>query len=182
MTEKHKQKRHIVLLGMMGAGKTTFGKKLATKLELPFYDSDHEIEYEIGHSISWIFDNAGETEFRKLESAMIEKLLSSDKPSVVALGGGAFLNEKNREVIFENSVSVWLRLSAETIFKRVSGRKGRPLLDSSEDLMLKIKTLLAEREDIYKLADKQVTVEHKHHQDILDELTQIAEENLPIFW
>ena len=97
--ENKELKKQVTLVGMMGVGKTTFGKKLAAKLQVPFYDVDHEIEGDIGHSVSWIFENAGEEEFRKLETEKIRQLLDNGKPKIVALGGGAFISNENRKEI-----------------------------------------------------------------------------------
>ncbi len=107
----------IVLVGMMGAGKTTYGRKLAKNIGYDFYDIDQEIEGDIGHAVSWIFENIGEKEFRKMEETKIREITSLDSKKVVALGGGAFLNDNSRQLIKERAFSIWLKADAETILK-----------------------------------------------------------------
>lgn len=159
----------IVLIGMMGVGKTTFGKKLSAKLNLPFYDLDHEIEGAIGHSVSWIFENAGEEEFRKLEANKLQEILTG-KPMILALGGGAFLSERNRDLIKKSSISIWLKASAETIFQRVSYRKDRPLLEKEGDKMELIQNMMIDRDPIYSLADYSIYTDKGSHKDIIENI------------
>lgn len=160
----------IVLVGMMGVGKTTFGKKLASKLKCPFFDLDHEIENEIGHSVSWIFENAGEKEFRKLETKKLEELLSREENIVLALGGGAFISQENRDMIKSNSLSIWLQASAETIFKRVSYRKDRPLLEGVKDKKKHIINLMENREKYYSDSDLNVRTDTGSHRRVIDSI------------
>lgn len=159
----------LVLLGMMGVGKTTFGKKLATRLSVPFHDLDHEIEAEIGHSVSWIFENAGEKEFRKLESKKLKKLLNGDMV-VLALGGGAFLSEENRDLIKSKATSIWLQASPETIYKRVSYRNDRPLLEGHKDKLGHIKNLISQRSEAYSQADISIKADHGSHKEVIDRI------------
>ncbi len=149
----NKINKPIVLLGMMGVGKTTYGKKLANTLRVPFYDIDQEIENDIGHAVSWIFENIGEPEFRRLEENKIKDLIAKHDRSIIALGGGAFLNEKSRKLIKEKTISVWLQSSAKVIYDRVSVRKDRPLLEGVSDKLGKIKEISEARAPIYAEAD-----------------------------
>ncbi len=168
-------KKPIVLVGMMGVGKTTFGKKLAGKLGLTFFDLDHEIEDEIGHSVSWIFENAGENEFRKLESKKLREILNGEL-IVLALGGGAYISEENIKHVNSNSTSIWLRASAETIYKRVSYRNDRPLLEKIKNKRQHIKNMLEEREKFYKQADFSIYTDNGSHKEILQNIMkQICE-------
>jgi shikimate kinase len=161
----------IVLLGMMGAGKTTFGKKLATRLELKFLDVDIEIEKDMGHSISWIFQNAGEQEFRKLELRKIEEILSRREPLVLALGGGAFASEKVRDIVKKYAISVWLKASPEVILHRVStSNNKRPLLEEAEDKLAKIKEILLDRIKFYEKANIGVSTETGTHREIVENI------------
>lgn len=147
----------IVLLGMMGVGKTTYGKKMAGVLKIPFFDVDQQVEADIGHSVAWIFENAGEKEFRKMEEQKIVEILNSQETIVLALGGGAFISKKTRDLVKKKAISVWLKTPPEVILKRVSVRKDRPLLEGEEDKLEKIRGILRNREDFYKQAD--ITVE-----------------------
>lgn len=162
----------IVLVGMMGAGKTTYGRKLARAIDYEFYDIDQEIENDIGHSVSWIFDNIGEKEFRKMEEAKIKEIISLDKKKIVALGGGAFLNPNSRSLIKSQALSIWLKADAETILKRISARKNRPLLDGEEDKFSKIKKILSERENIYSEADITVITDRSSQKKIIDKIVE----------
>ena len=119
--------RTIVLVGLMGAGKTKIGRRLAARLNLPFFDSDHEIEMAAGESIEEIFANRGERVFRDGERRVIARLL--DQPvHVLATGGGAFMDEMTRRVIERRGVSLWLRADLDVLVSRVSRRNNRPLL------------------------------------------------------
>ncbi len=162
----YKIDRPIVLIGMMGVGKTTYGKKLASLINVPFIDVDQTIENEIGHSVSWIFENVGESKFRQMEENKTRELLDEHKHLVLALGGGAFLNENTRKIIKQKAVSVWLTSSPEVIFSRVSVRKDRPLLEGVEDKLGKIKEIMDNREQYYKQADVSVITDHGNQKDI----------------
>ena len=149
----YKISKPIVLVGMMGVGKTTYGKKIASILQIPFIDVDQVIENEIGHSISWIFENFGEEKFRKMEQAKIKEVLDENIPIILALGGGAFLNQETRELISNKAFSVWLKSSPEVIYSRVKARKDRPLLENVDDKLVKIKEIIKVREEFYSKAD-----------------------------
>lgn len=124
-------KRTVVLVGLMGAGKTTVGRRLADRLGVRFVDSDSEIETAAGMTISEIFERFDEPYFRDGERRVIARLLK-DIPCVMATGGGAFLSNENRGMIGENGVSVWIKADLETLWERVKGKASRPLLNGDD--------------------------------------------------
>ena len=116
----------IALVGLMGAGKSSVGRRVAEALSLPFYDSDEQIEQAAGLSVTDIFSVHGEPEFRRGEQRVIERLLEGPQ-HVMATGGGAFMNPDIRKALKENAVTIWLRADLETLWRRVSRKEGRPL-------------------------------------------------------
>ena len=149
--------RSIVLIGLMGAGKTAVGRRLANKLDLPFIDADTEIEVAAGASISEIFAEHGEAYFRHGERKVIARLLQGG-PQVLATGGGAYMNPETRAAIKARGVSVWLKADAKVLLKRVGRRGNRPLLAGGEPEKV-MKKLMQERYPVYAEAD--VTVESR---------------------
>lgn len=143
--------RHIVLIGMMGAGKTAVGTELARRLRVPFTDSDAEIEAAAAMSISEIFARDGESFFRDRESQVLTRLLAG-RPSVISTGGGAWLRAENRAAIAARGISVWLNCSPEVLWHRVRQRSTRPLLKTA-DPKGTLMRLLAERSPIYAQAE-----------------------------
>tara|TARA_B100000959_G_scaffold283282_1_gene351793 strand:- start:2108 stop:2635 length:528 start_codon:yes stop_codon:yes gene_type:complete len=143
-------KKNLVLLGMMGVGKSTLGKIVAKKLNLKFVDTDLNIEKNCSMKIWEIFENKGEDFFRNEEEKEVLECLKKNK-TVIALGGGAFMNKNIRDFILKNSLSFWLDLNLKTINKRVNWNKKRPLLNqkNTEEIINK---LYFERKNIYKLA------------------------------
>ncbi len=137
----------VALIGMMGVGKTTIGRRLAPKLRLPFVDADEEIEKAAGMSVSDLFAAHGEESFRRGEAQVIERLVSG-RPVVLATGGGAMTNDATRKLIAERTVSVWLRAGLETILDRATRRNTRPLLKDG-DPRATLTRLLREREPFY---------------------------------
>src|SRR5579872_5674020 len=140
--------RLIVLVGMMGAGKSTIGRRLAARLRLPFRDADTEIEAAAGMTIPEIFDVHGEPNFRDGEARVIARLLDSG-PAVLATGGGAFMREETRDRIRNKAVSIWLKADADIIMRRVKRRVDRPLLRTT-DPATTVARLIEEREPIYR--------------------------------
>lgn len=140
----------VVLVGMMGAGKTAVGTALARKLEVPFVDQDDEIQRASNSTISEIFRDYGEAFFREKETQVLERLLSGP-PCVLSTGGGAFMSERNRGLIEELGVAVWLNASVELLWSRVKHRDTRPLLRTSNPLAT-LKEIFAERTPVYALA------------------------------
>jgi shikimate kinase len=149
--EKISVTKPIILLGMMGAGKTSVGRALAKIMALPFFDADKEIEAVAGRSVSAIFADYGEPEFRRLERQVIARLMDADK-CVLSLGGGAFMDEQTRAAIKSNGFSIWLKVDHALLLERVSRRGGRPMLKDG-DPQEKMARLLAEREPVYAMAD-----------------------------
>jgi shikimate kinase len=159
--------RSVVLVGMMGAGKSTIGRRLAARLRLPFVDADAEIEAAAGMSIPDIFETRGEPDFRDGEARVIARLLDGG-PAVLATGGGAFMREETRQRIRDKAVSIWLKADADIIMRRVKRRADRPLLQT-EDPEATIGRLIREREPIYQLADLQLWSRDVPHEKIVDE-------------
>ena len=143
--------KSIVLVGLMGAGKSCIGKRLGARLGMPFVDADHEIEQAAGCSIPEIFQRHGEAAFRDGERRVIARLLD-DKPLVLATGGGAFMDARTRTVVHERAISVWLRADLDLLMRRVSRRNDRPLLQVA-DPRQKLAELMAQRHPVYAEAD-----------------------------
>ncbi len=143
--------RTLVLVGLMGAGKTSVGKRLATLLNAPFVDSDAEIVTAAGMTVAEIFESYGEAEFRDGERRVIARLLEG-APCVLATGGGAFVQPQTRSVIQAHATSVWLRADLDLLWDRVRDRPGRPLLETP-DPKRALAQLLAERAPVYGEAD-----------------------------
>jgi shikimate kinase len=159
--------RSVVLVGMMGAGKSTIGRRLSLRLGLPFLDADTEIAAAAGMSIPDIFETHGEPDFRDGEARVIARLLDGG-PAVIATGGGAFLREETRRRIAAQAVSIWLKADAETILKRVRRRADRPLLQTP-DPAATIGRLIGEREPVYQHADITIWSRDVPHEKIVDE-------------
>jgi len=143
--------RTIVLVGLMGAGKSKIGRRLAARLNLPFFDSDHEIEIAAGESIEEIFANRGERVFRDGERRVIARLLAQPV-HVLATGGGAFMDETTRGVIERRGVSLWLRADLDVLVSRVSRRSNRPLLKSGDARAI-LGELIEKRHPVYAESD-----------------------------
>ncbi len=162
--------RSLVLVGMMGAGKSTIGRRLAARLRLPFLDADSEIEAAADMSIPEIFDRHGESHFRDGEARVIARLLESG-PAVLATGGGAFMREETRKRIGDKAVSIWLKVDADIIMRRVRRRADRPLLQTS-DPEATVGRLIEEREPIYRLADLTIWSRDVPHEKVVDECVE----------
>ena len=154
----HAPKKTIVLVGIMGAGKSTVGKILADRLGMRFIDADQEIERAAGCTITDFFEKYGEVEFRKGEERVISRILAGE-PCVLATGGGAFMSEATRLLIKKIATSVWLRASFEVLAKRLEKRSDRPLLQTA-DPQQALKALIKKRYPIYNDADFIVDVEN----------------------
>jgi shikimate kinase len=155
-------RRSVVLVGMMAAGKTSVGRRLAARLGIPFTDADAEIESAAGMTIAEIFAQHGESYFRAGEARVIARLLEQG-PQVLATGGGAVMDANTRALIGGRGVSVWLKADLEVLLKRTKRRCDRPLAD-------KIKELLPQREPIYAQADITVQSRDEPHDTIVDEI------------
>ena len=150
-------KKTVVLVGIMGAGKTTVGKILADQIGMQFIDADQEIERAAGCTITDIFERYGEEEFRRGEERVISRILAGD-PCVLATGGGAFMSQATRLLIKKTATSVWLRVSFEVLAKRLAKRHDRPLLQT-HDPQQTLKALIKKRYPIYNHADLVVNAE-----------------------
>jgi shikimate kinase len=162
--------RPVVLVGMMGAGKSTIGRRLAVRLKLPFLDADTEIEAAAGMSIPDIFETHGEPHFRDGEARVIARLLDGG-PAVLATGGGAFMREETRNRISDKAVSIWLKADAEIIMKRVKRRADRPLLQTV-DPAATVGRLIEEREPVYRRANITIWSRDVPHEKIVDECVE----------
>ncbi len=164
MTEKS-----IILVGMMGSGKSSVGRRLAAALHMNFVDVDNEIEEVSQRAIAEIFAEYGEPEFRALESRVLARILS-EPPQVIATGGGAFLSEKNRQLIAENGHGVWLDADLETLWSRVKGKAHRPLLQNDNPKQI-LQELLEKRSPIYAYAEhKVVSQADQSHEIMVDKI------------
>lgn len=168
--------RLIVLIGMMGAGKTSIGRRVANVLGLPFLDADHEIEKAANLSIPEIFENYGEAHFREGEQRVIARLLG-DGPGVLATGGGAFMNAQTRQACAEHGVTVWLKADVPIMLERIRKKSNRPLL-SGVDPEKKMRELLTVREPVYALADIVIASRDGPHNAIVAELLDALKAHL----
>lgn len=162
--------RSIVLVGMMGVGKSTIGRRMAARLRLPFVDADAEIEAAAGMTIPEIFERHGEPHFRDGEARVIARLLEGG-PLVLATGGGAFMRDETRRRIAAKAISIWLKADPDVIMRRVRRRADRPLLQTA-DPEATVARLLGEREPIYGQADLTILSRDVPHDRIVDECLQ----------
>lgn len=173
--------RNLILVGLMGAGKSAIGKLVATQLDLPYIDTDHEIENAAQMTIADIFSAYGEPEFRALETRVIERVLA-EGPAIVSTGGGAFINPVNRDLIAGSGLSLWLKADLDTLWDRVKRRHTRPLL-KTEDPKKTLKDLMDKRYPIY--AQAELTVQSRNvrkeavMRDVLKTLAALEEGKQP---
>ena len=161
-------RRSIVLIGMMGSGKSSVGRRLAARLALPFVDADTEIEKAAGMSISDIFSIRGEADFRAGEARVLARILEGG-PQVLSTGGGAFMNPATRAAISAKGISIWLDADFDVLMKRIRRRQDRPLL-KTEDPAAALRALMLERNPIYALANLTVQSRDVPHDKIVDEI------------
>ena len=157
--------RTVTLVGLMGAGKTSIGRRLATRLGVRFVDADTEIERAAGCSISEIFERYGETHFRDGERRVIARLLA-DPPQVLATGGGAFMDPETRRLILDRSRSIWLRAALDVLVDRCGRRDNRPLLRGA-DVRQILKQLIDKRYPVYAEADFIVDSDDGPHEAVI---------------
>ena len=167
-------KKNLVLLGMMGVGKSTLGKIVAKKQRLKFIDTDINIERKCLMKIPEIFEKKGEKFFREQEEKEVLDSLKKNK-SVIAIGGGAFINKSIREKILKESLSIWLDLNLTRLSERIIWNKKRPLLNNIENNQNIISKLYAERKNIYKLADYKLNCNNLGKKDIIKKIIDIYE-------
>jgi len=151
----------IVLVGLMGAGKSTVGRRLAQRLNLPFVDADTEIETAAGMTVADIFARFGEAHFRDGERRVIARLITGE-PRVIATGGGAFIQDETRALILDNTLSVWLDASPEVLVARVGRRDTRPLLREGDPRAI-LEELARVRNPIYAQAHLRIVSQHAPH-------------------
>jgi shikimate kinase len=161
-------RRSIVLIGMMGSGKSSIGRRVALRLGLPSVDADAEIEKAAGMTVEDIFSVRGEAEFRSGEARVIMRLLEGG-PQVLSTGGGAFMNSDTRVAISSKGVSIWLKAEIEVLMRRIRRRHDRPLL-KTDDPAATLRKLMQEREPLYALADLTVQSRDVPHDKIVDEI------------
>lgn len=166
--------RSIVFVGLMGAGKTAIGRRVAARLGIPFIDSDHEIESVSRMTIPDLFERYGETEFRALEQRVIVRLIERG-PRVLSTGGGAFMNAQTREAIAKRGVTVWLKADVDTLLERVSKNQNRPLLKNANPRAV-LEKLMEERYPVYCGADVTVPTRDERKEiiagEVIDALTR----------
>lgn len=170
------QDRVIVFVGLMGAGKTAIGKRVAQLLGLPFVDSDHEIEAVSRMTIPELFETYGEPEFRALEQRVIERLLR-EGPCVVSTGGGAFMNAQTRNAIAARGVSLWLKAELDLLMERVGRNQNRPLLKNPDPRGV-MQRLMDERYPVYARADITMETRDANREIIADEALQALSDHL----
>lgn len=170
--------RSIVLVGMMGAGKTSVGRRLASRLGLPFVDADQAIEEAANKSIPEIFAEHGEAYFRDGERRVIARLLR-DRKQVIATGGGAFMNAETRAAVSDHAISVWLKADVDVLFERVRRRSNRPLLQT-DDPEGTLRRLVDARYPIYALADITVASRDVPHEHVVEEVMTALERFLAL--
>ena len=161
-------RRSVVLVGMMGAGKSSIGRRLALRLGIPFVDADVEIEKAAGMSIPDIFASHGEPDFRAGEARVIARLMEQG-PQVLATGGGAFMNKDTRALIGAKGISVWLKADFDVLLKRIKRRSDRPLLKTG-DPAATLTALIAARYPVYAEADIAVHSRDVPHETIVEEI------------
>ncbi|MBD3846069.1 shikimate kinase [Bosea sp. OAE752] len=172
-------RRAVVLIGMMGSGKSSIGRRLASRLGMGFVDADIEIETAAGMSIPEIFAQRGEAEFRDGERRVISRILTTQAPLVLATGGGAFMNAETRVRVKELGVSVWLKAEPDVLMRRVRKRSNRPLLQTA-DPEATLRAMLAQREPVYALADLTIQSRDEPHEVIVGEIVAALERYLGV--
>ena len=160
--------RPIVLVGLMGVGKSTIGRRLAKRLGLEFVDSDAEIEKVAGYSISEIFDRFGETSFRDGERRVIARLVEGE-PKVIATGGGAFMDPDTRSLILDRCIAIWLDADVKLLAERVSRRDTRPLLKGKDPATV-LAELAARRNPIYHQAHIHMRSDATAHENMVERI------------
>ena len=167
-----KIKKNLILLGMMGVGKTRIGKYVAKRLKINFFDIDKLVEKKNEMKITEIFKTKGEIYFRKEEKFVTMKYLNK-KESIISLGGGGFINDKIREKVLSECISVWLNVSLKTIYKRLKNSKIRPL--ASNDKQNNLGKIFLERKKIYSLADHEINCNNLNIDQISSRIIKLYE-------
>lgn len=173
--QKEDPNKIIAIVGLMGAGKTTLGLRLAKKLKFYFIDSDLEIEERQRRSIKQIFAKEGERYFRKIEAAIIDELIKRGENMVLSLGGGAFIDPQTREILKEKSLVVWLHASIDETLCRISSKNNRPLLNNPNKRQV-LQDLMKKRYPLYAEADLNFNTSAISHDKIIEEIEKIIYE------
>ncbi|QPC85696.1 shikimate kinase [Mesorhizobium sp. NBSH29] len=174
---RHLGQRSIVFVGLMGAGKTAIGRKVAQALSLPFLDSDDEVEMAARLSVPELFELYGEAEFRALEQRVIHRILETPR-QVLSTGGGAFMNAQTREIIEAHGVSVWLMAELDVLMERVAKKQNRPLLKTPDPRGVMAK-LMEDRHPVYAKADVTVPTREERKEVIATEVIEALAQKLP---
>ena len=169
-----KIKKNLVLLGMMGVGKTRIGKYTARRLKINFFDIDKLIEKKNEMKITEIFKTKGEIYFRKEEEFVTIKYLNNKKESIISLGGGGFINDKIRKKVLSECTSVWLNVNLETIYTRLKNSKKRPLIYNNNQN--NIDKIFMERKKIYSLADHEINCDNLNLNQTTNKIFKLYEE------
>ena len=167
-----KSNKNLILIGMMGSGKSTIGRLLAQKLNLRFFDIDFLIENKTNMKIAEIFEKKGEDEFRNLEKEITLKFLNKTN-CVISLGGGAFINEIIKKKVKEKGITIWLNWNSQTLINRIRKNKKRPIAINLDDNGLK--DLINTRSKIYSKANYKINCENMNMTEIIKKITQIYE-------
>ena len=170
------EKRSVILVGMMGSGKSSIGRRLSAALELPFVDADAEIEEAAGMTIEEIFAIHGEPYFREGEERVIRRILEGS-PQVVSTGGGAVVSAQTRAAIAKSGISIWLDAPLEVLLQRVMRRDNRPLLKSADPRAV-LTRLLAERQPYYEQAHLRIESRDAPHEAVVDDILAILSAHL----
>jgi shikimate kinase len=167
--------RPLVLLGMMGAGKSSLGGRLAKVLKLPFHDADAEVEKAAGMPIADIFANHGEAAFRDGERRVIKRLVARG-PQVLALGGGAFMDAQTRELLAESAITIWLDVPIDELERRVNRKPGKRPLLAGVDIRQKLETLMQERAPVYAGADIRIALSDRAHDAAVTQIIEAVQQ------
>ena len=168
--------QNIVLIGIMGVGKTSIGRKLAKYISMPFFDSDQEVEKSAYSTISDIYELYGETAFRETERRVIKRLLENPQPHILSTGVGSFADDEIRQIIKSTSISIWIRADIEDIVPRVTARKHRPQLQKDENPETVIRELEKKYLPYYQQAD--IVVDCKNDNSIIADIMTSIENYL----
>lgn len=163
------KKKIITIVGLMGAGKTTIGSRLAQILKYYFIDSDQEIEDSEHRSIADIFAQNGEKYFREIEAKTIQEIVNRDEEMVLSLGGGAFINQETRKILKQKTLIIWLHASIEETLKRINSKSNRPLLNQKNKRQV-LEELAKIRYPIYREADFDFDTTNLTHEDLVEKI------------
>lgn len=170
-------RRPLVLVGLMGAGKSSIGRALSKRLGVAFADADREIEAAAAMSVADIFETYGEAEFRALERRVLDRLLSTEPPGIIASGGGAFIEDETRAIIADRATSLWLRAGLDVLEGRTVGRTHRPLLNNT-NVRETLTALIDKRYPIYALADIVIDTVDEHRDRTVARVHRAVHEHL----